>query len=139
MATVRARRFEYGVTMDRDWEVSSDRGGQAIANDEAWTPEHLLLAGLCRCVMTSLAYHAKREDVTVTSSASASGTVTLREEDGRFAFVEIAVDAEAWIEPALPDDALRELLVKGEHDCFVGASLTVKPAYRWTVNGRPVT
>jgi organic hydroperoxide reductase OsmC/OhrA len=139
MATVRARRFEYGVTMDRDWEVSSDRGGQAIANDEAWTPEHLLLAGLCRCVMTSLAYHAKRQGVTVNSSASASGTVTLREDDERFAFVEIVVDAEATIEPAPAENVLRDLLAKGEHDCFVGASLTVKPAYRWTVNGRPVT
>ena len=25
---------------------------------------------------------------------------------------------------------------KAERDCFVGASLTVKPSYRWTVNGR---
>ena len=32
-------------------------------------------------------------------------------------------------------DALAELLAKAERDCFVGASLTAKPSYRWTVNG----
>ena len=25
--------------------------------------------------------------------------------------------------------------MKGERDCFVGASLTAKPDYHWTVNG----
>jgi hypothetical protein len=26
-----------------------------------------------------------------------------------------------------------ELLAKAERDCFIGASLTVKPTYAWTV------
>jgi hypothetical protein len=30
---------------------------------------------------------------------------------------------------------VRELLARAERDCFVGASLTVKPRYSWTVNG----
>jgi organic hydroperoxide reductase OsmC/OhrA len=138
MATVRARRFEYGVTMDSGWTVVSDRGGTAIRDEDAWTPEHLLLAGLCRCVLRSLAYHARRDGAEVTSSASASGAVTLREEDGRFAFVEITIDADVTIEPAPEGDGLRELLAKAERDCFLGASLTVKPSYRWTVNGTAV-
>jgi organic hydroperoxide reductase OsmC/OhrA len=135
MATVRARSFEYGVRLDRDWTAASDRGGLAIPNDEAWTPEHMLLAGLSRCVLTSLVYHARRAGTEVSSSGSASGTVTRREDDGRFAFVEIEVASEVTISPEPDPDELGELLARGERDCFVGASLAVKPSYRWVVNG----
>jgi hypothetical protein len=59
--------------------------------------------------------------------------VTRREEDGRFAFVEIVVQADVTLEPR-PDDAIvADLLMKGERDCFVGASLTAKPTYDWRV------
>jgi hypothetical protein len=30
-------------------------------------------------------------------------------------------------------------VLKGERDCFVGASLRVKPDYHWTVNGEDIT
>jgi len=36
----------------------------------------------------------------------------------------------------LPEAALAELadlLAKAERDCFISASLTTKPTYRWTV------
>lgn len=135
MATVRARSFEYGVTVGPDWTANSDRGGVSLPEDEAWTPEHLLLAGLSRCVLTSLAYHARLVGAEVSSQGSASGTVTRREEDGRFAFVEIEISSDVSIDPSPNPDDLRELLTNGERDCFVGASLTVKPSYRWIVNG----
>ena len=51
--------------------------------------------------------------------------MTRREEDGRFAFVEIAVALDLTVEP----------LEKAQHDCFVGASLTAKPTYTWTIDG----
>ena len=31
-----------------------------------------------------------------------------------------------------------DLAAKAERDCFVGASLTPAPVYRWRVNGRPL-
>ena len=34
--------------------------------------------------------------------------------------------------PKPGDEELAELLAKAERDCFIGASLTVKPTYRWT-------
>jgi organic hydroperoxide reductase OsmC/OhrA len=138
MATVRARRFEYGVTMDRSWTVASDRGGARLERDEAWTPEHLVLAGLCRCVLTALDFHAKRAGVEAESSARAEGIVTRRESDGRFAFVEIAVEADVALVPAPDEDAVRQLVELAERDCFVSASLAVAPSYRWTVNGAPL-
>jgi len=135
VAEARARVFEYRVSTDRDWTVHSDRGGSTIPRDDAWTPEHLVLAGLARCTLTSLEYHAKRAGVVVTASTEAHGSVTRRDDDGRFAFVEIAVAFDVSLEPRLDGDALRNLIASAERDCFVGASLTAKPSYTWRVDG----
>jgi hypothetical protein len=72
----------------------------------------------------------------LSSSAQANGIITKRESDERYAFVEIEVELDVALEPA-PDN-VRELLARAERDCFVGASLTVTPDYRWTVNGENV-
>ena len=132
----RAKIFSYAVTLDRDWTAACDDGGPPLPTEEGWSPEHLVLAGLARCSLTSLGYHARRDGLELVSSADASGKVTRREEDGIYAFVEIDVRADVTLSPA-PDD-VRELLARAERDCFVGASLTVKPLYSWTVNGEEV-
>jgi organic hydroperoxide reductase OsmC/OhrA len=135
MAT-RAKTFSYAVSLDRDWAASSGEGGPALPAEEGWSPEHLVLAGLARCSLKSLGYHARRDGLELTSSADATATVTKRESDGRYAFVEVDVRADVALSPAPPD--VRELLAKAERDCFVGASLTVAPRYSWTVNGEEV-
>jgi organic hydroperoxide reductase OsmC/OhrA len=94
-----------------------------------------VLAGLSRCTLTSLEYHAKRAGVEATADVSARGKVTRRKEDGCFAFVEIAVALDLTVEPRPAPDTLRELVQKAQRDCFVGASLTAKPAYTWTIDG----
>jgi organic hydroperoxide reductase OsmC/OhrA len=139
VATVRARSFDYSVALDEEWSATSDRGGAVLPHDAAaWTPEHLLLTALVRCSLTSLGYHARRSALTITSRADARGTVTRRESDGRFGFVSIELDASVTLDPPPEPDAVRALLAKAERDCFVGASLTVAPAYRWTVNGEEI-
>ncbi len=135
MPEVRARVFEYGVSTDEEWTVRSDRGGTPILREEAWSPEHLVLAGLARCTLTSLEYHARRAGLSVRARADAHGTVTRRDEDGRFAFVSIDVDFDVSVEPRPEAGPLRDLLARAENDCFVGASLTAKPRYSWRVNG----
>jgi uncharacterized OsmC-like protein len=128
-----AKEFEYEIAQDRAGRVTA--GGQAPLDlDEAWTPEHLVLAGLVRCTLQSLRFHANRAGVDFLAEASASGRVTKRDSDGRYAFVELEVSVELELEPEPTD--LGELLAKAERDCFVGASLTPKPVYRWRVNGR---
>jgi uncharacterized OsmC-like protein len=135
MAEARARVFEYRVTTDSDWTARSELGGSAIPREKAWTPEHLLLAALARCTLTSLEYHAKRQAVTFTATAAAHGTVTRREEDERFALVAASVTFDVTLEPRLETEALRDLLAMAERVCFVGASLTGEPTYVWNVNG----
>jgi organic hydroperoxide reductase OsmC/OhrA len=131
---VRAKEFDYAIAVERSGRLTAD--GQAPLDlEEAWTPEHLVLAGLVRCTLTSLRFHADRAGIDFTAAASARGRVTKRESDGRYAFVEIDCELELELEPAPPGDELGVLLGKAERDCFVGASLTAKPRYRWRVNG----
>lgn len=132
----RARTFTYAVDLDPDWTATSSEGGTPIPLEEPWTPEHLVLAGLARCTLTSLRYHAKLRGLELTSRARASGVVTRRDSDGRYAFTEVGLELEVSLEP-LPAD-LRELLERAERDCFVGASLTIEPDYRWTVDGEKI-
>jgi len=131
----RAKSFDYAVSLDETWDARSDRGGGVLAgaDEDAWTPEHLVLAGLARCTLTSLRYHCVRADVVLTARAAARGTVTKRAEDDRFALVEIVVEAEVSFDPKPDEAAVAELLAKGERDCFVGASLTASPTYVWRV------
>jgi organic hydroperoxide reductase OsmC/OhrA len=127
----RAKRFDY--------EIALDRAGRATARNvtldvpEAWSPEHLVLAGLARCTLTSLRYHARRAGVAVEGEASASGEVTRRDEDGRYGFVAIRCRLDVTLDPR-PDPAeTADLLARAERDCFVGASLRPDPTYLWNV------
>jgi len=130
-----AKSFDYAVALDATWDARSDRGGGVIAGAEeaSWTPEHLVLAGLGRCTLTSLRYHCVRAGVTLTSSSTVRGTVTRRETDGRFAFVDIAFDGDVAFDPKPDEPVIADLLAKAERDCFVGASLTATPTYSWKV------
>jgi organic hydroperoxide reductase OsmC/OhrA len=126
---VTARRFEYAVT---------ERWGEPPHAEPDWTPEHLVLAGLARCMLTSLDFHAKRANVETRGSASAAGVVAKREDDGRYAFVEIECGLDVELDPPPEGEQLDELIGLAERDCFVGASLTAKPRYEWRVNGEVV-
>ena len=131
-----AKTFSYEVSLDREGAATSSEGGSPLPDEEAWSPEHLVLAGLARCTLTSLDYHARRIGVASGGSAEARGEVTQRATDGRYAFVRVKVDVDVTLDPT-PGN-VRELLSKAERDCFVGASLTARPRYRWTVNGEDV-
>ena len=131
--TVRAKRLTFGIELDRAGRVSAEEGPPVDVPPE-WSAEHLVLGGLARCSLASLRYHVRRGGGDVVGDAAATGVVTKRE-DGRWAFVEIECRIDVELEPALEGDPLRELLANAERDCIVSASLTVKPDYRWTVNG----
>ena len=128
---VKAKTFEYAVEVDRGGRMTIP-GGAQIAPAEGWTPDHLLLAALVRCSIDSFTFHARRHGHEVAAAGEAQGTVTRRESDGRYAFVEIDVRIDAQLVPRADDAA--ELIEKAERDCFVGASLNLKPEYEWHVS-----
>jgi uncharacterized OsmC-like protein len=131
---VAAKEFRYAVGLDRGGRLTAD-GRSPLDLDAAWSPEHLVLAGLVQCTLQSLQFHAG-PDADFVASASASAMITRREEDDRYAFVEIDVELDLELEPVPPGEELAALLAKAERDCFVGASLKPSPRYRWRVNGR---
>jgi organic hydroperoxide reductase OsmC/OhrA len=130
MAVV-AKTFEYAVEVDGAGRMTIPGGGQFVP-PEGWSADHLLLAALVRCSLDSFAYHARRAGHAVTANGSAQGTITKAGDDNRYRFVAIDVRIDAQLEPRTnePDD----LIAKAERDCFVGASLTVKPSYTWHVS-----
>ena len=130
MAEPKPRVFEYDVAFDGEGRATAQES--TIDIPQEWAPEHLVLAALVDCSLTSLRYHAKREGIEVSASGSAAGTITKRDDDGRFAFVDIEVRLDATLSPPPADAAA--LLAKAERDCFIGASLTTKPRYVWSLS-----
>src|SRR3954465_3984400 len=126
-----AKVFEYAVEVDRSSRMTIP-GGAQIEHAEGWSPDHLLLAALVRCSIDSFPYHARRAGHDVSASGSSHGTITKRDADGRYAFVTIEVAIDAHLDPrTTPAD---DLPAKAGRDCFVGASLTIKPEYTWRVS-----
>jgi len=128
---VSAKVLEYAVEVDHGGRMTIPGGGQFVPPD-GWSADHLLLAALVRCSIDSFAYHARRAGHEATASGEAQGTITKQGEDGRYRFVEIDVRIDVQLTPRTnePDD----LIAKAERDCFIGASLTVKPRYEWHVS-----
>lgn len=125
------KTFEYAVEVDRASRMTIP-GGAQIDPAEGWSPDHLLLAALVRCSIDSLTYHAHRAGHEVVAAGSAQGVVKRRDIDGRFAFDHIDVSLDVQLTPRATEPD--ELIAKAERDCFVGASLTVKPGYAWHVS-----
>jgi uncharacterized OsmC-like protein len=124
------KRFEYSASATHEEPLDPNR---------SWAPEALVLAGLVKCTLASLAFYSEREDIDMAGGGAADGVVTKRDSDGRYAFVEILCGLDVKLEPGPEEEKLGALLDSAEWGCFVGASLTVKPRYEWRVNGELVT
>ncbi|MBA3434571.1 MAG: OsmC family protein [Actinobacteria bacterium] len=133
------RVLEFDVSVDRDRTARSFRGGSPIPLEDAWSAEHLVLAALVRCTLTSLDYHLRRAGLTASGSGQAHGVVTRRDADGLYGFVEIEARYDIELEHVPEQEIVAELVEKAERGCFVGNSLTPRPRYRWTVNGEEHT
>src|SRR5205823_721428 len=99
----------------------------AVDVPEDWKAEHLVLAGLVRCTLTSFRHAASRRGVAGGGSGRARGTVT-RRADGCYAFVEITLELDVEID-SVPADGLPGLVAHAQRGCFVGNSLATKPRY----------
>ena len=134
----RPRVLEFDVTVDRAGDAWSALGGSPLPREVEWWAEHLVLAGLVRCTLASMDYAARRAGLNSKGVGSAHGTVTKREEDGLYAFVDIETTLEVSLAPAPDAEALADLVAKAEHGCFVSNSLSARPRHHWIVNGEDV-
>jgi uncharacterized OsmC-like protein len=124
-----AKVLDFEASVGADGRVAAR--GESLLLPQSWSPEHLVLVALVRCSLASLGHHAHHEGIEVTGSGEASGTMTKRDDDGRYAFVEIACRLDVELTP--PPSDLEALLEKAERGCFIGASLAAKPTYVWNV------
>jgi organic hydroperoxide reductase OsmC/OhrA len=128
----KAKEFRYVVDL-REGGALRTEDGTPLEAEPGWSPEHLLLAALVRCSLKSLAYHAARAGIEVGhANGSARAVFAKRASDGRYAAAELEVDLEVRLAPQPGERELAELFAKAERDCFIGASLTVHPTYRWS-------
>jgi organic hydroperoxide reductase OsmC/OhrA len=128
---VRGKVLHYDVELEYGGRLTIPGGGQLVF-PEGWSADHLLLAALLRCSIESLRYHARRAGHTVTATGSAHGTIERAGDDNRYRFVEIDVAIDAQLEPRTNE--VDDLVEQAERDCFVGASLSLKPRYEWHVS-----
>ena len=135
---VKPRVLEFEVSVDRERTARSGLGGVALEREDEWWPEHLVLAALVRCTLASMDYSARRAGFDVSGQGRAQGTVTKRERDGLYAFVDIESRLEIELDPSPERDAVRELIAKAERGCFVSNSLETHPRHHWTVNGEEI-
>ncbi len=136
---VRPRVLEFDVTVDRAGDAHSALGGSPLPREVEWWAEHVVLAGLVRCTLSSMDHSARRAGLNSKGAAgSAHGRVTKRDDDGLYAFVDIETTLEVDLAPAPEPVALRDLVTKAERGCFVSNSLTARPRHRWIVNGQEV-
>ncbi len=127
-----AKVLEYAVEVDNGGRMTIPGGGQFVP-PEGWSADHLLLAALVRCSIDSLAYHARRAGHEVTASGEAQGSITKSGEDGRYRIRRRSTCASTRSSTPRATD-VDDLLAKAERDCFIGASLTMKPEYEWHVS-----
>ena len=138
MSAPRAKVLEFSVSVDADGRVSVP-GSPPRELPAEMTPEDLVLAGLARCALASLSYHARRSGSEARLvKAEIGGKVTRRDQDALYAFVDVECRLEVALAPALAPEEVVTLVAKAERDCFVGASLASPPRYRWRVNGAEV-
>jgi organic hydroperoxide reductase OsmC/OhrA len=126
-----AKVLEYAIELDNAGRMTIPGGGQFVP-PEGWSADHMLLAALVRCSIDAFSYHARRAGHEVAASGEAQGTVTRSGADDRYRFVEIDVRINAQLTPRTND--VDDLIARAERDCFVGASLALKPEYEWHVS-----
>lgn len=129
---VKPKVLRFAAALHEDGRASAE-DGDPTQIPGGWEAEHLVLAGLAKCSLTSLRHFARQRGATAEGSARTHGEIT-RREDGSWGFVEITIELDVTVEPE-PDD-VPDLLAKAEWGCFIGGSLRPKPEYRWRVNGR---
>jgi organic hydroperoxide reductase OsmC/OhrA len=135
---MQAKEFTYDVLLEDGGVMLADGAGPIDAPED-WKPDHFLVAALLRCTLQSLRYHADRAGLEASGRGEGRARVTKRAADERYAIVEIVASYDIALEPDPGDEGAAELVLKAERDCFVGASLTIEPEYRWNVNGRTVS
>lgn len=88
-----------------------------------WSPEHLFVASVASCLMTTFMSMAERSGVDVLSYADESVGRLSRDEDGLFRIERITLRPRIVIAPESRLDRAERLIEKAERVCLIGRSI----------------
>src|ERR1700675_3755409 len=112
LVAVQPRVFEFEVTVNAQRASRSALGGSAIVREDEGWPEHLVLAALGRGTLPSMDYSARGAGPE--GEGRARGTVTKRERDGLYAFVDIESHLGIRLDPPPEPSVAKELVTRAE-------------------------
>jgi organic hydroperoxide reductase OsmC/OhrA len=102
-----------------------------------WSPEHLVVAAVASCYVTTLVSIAERRDVPLDAvEVRGAGYMTLRP-DGRFGFIAVDLEVSLQTKPGR-EDHVRSIARDAEHACLVAASLDLPVRVALEVSASPV-
>jgi formylmethanofuran dehydrogenase subunit E len=100
---------------------------------EYWSPEHLFVAAIDICIMTTFLWYIEKNDLYIVSYKSeASGKAHIVE--GDFMFVEVDIAPTIEIDSARTKDKIHDLIVEACDTCMVTNSSTCKVVLRPKIN-----
>ena len=103
-----------------------------------WSPEHLLVAAVNSCLMTTflaIAENSKFEFINVTSNANGK----LEKIDGKYIISEIVLSPELTIKNIADKEKAQKVLEKSEAACLISNSIKSKIIFNPVIHNNPVT
>jgi peroxiredoxin-like protein len=93
--------------------------------DGIWSPEHLFVASVVGCFMTTFTAISEYSKLSY-ESLSVSSTGTMSNEDGKFAMTEIILQPKLVIMDETKKDKALRILQKAEEACLITRSIKTK-------------
>lgn len=103
-----------------------------------WSPEHLLVAAVNSCLMTTflaIAENSKFEFISFTSNANGK----LEKIDGKYIISEIVLSPELTIKNIADKEKAQKVLEKSEAACLISNSIKSKIIFNPVIHNNPVT
>jgi peroxiredoxin-like protein len=103
-----------------------------------WSPEHLLVAAVNSCLMTTflaIAENSKFEFISFTSNANGK----LEKVDGKYIISEIVLTPELTIKNIADKEKALKVLEKSEAACLISNSIKSKIIFNPVIHNSPVT
>lgn len=99
-----------------------------------WSPEHLFVASVASCLMTTFRAMAEKSGVEVVSYSDESIGHLSRDEDGLFRIERVTLRPTIVISPGSRTDRAERLIHKAERVCLIGRSIETETVLEPTLS-----
>lgn len=89
-----------------------------------WSPEHLFVAAMASCLMTTFHSMAERSGIELVSYSDESVGHLVRDDDGLYRIERVTLRPRIVVSPGSPVDRARRLIEKAEKVCLIRRSVS---------------